>query len=146
MSWNPPNKLKSLHKSTENFGMAFQNTRAYRAAGFDVGDTVRITAVGGVLLLSSEDVDDGDFLEIVTAICGATGGRLEQSVTVEAYSSGEGGIQMTVTEPARSVGLRVGDRLTPYVSQEVSGLLALIPDTVRRDKIRDAIASVQQVA
>jgi hypothetical protein len=144
MPFSTPNRLKRSHIDSgspeNNSGLAFQNTRVYRKAGYEVDAEVRVVGVGGVLLIASQRVDDGELLELVSLLSGINDGGLGESATTKVCSSGEGGMQISVTGPAQSVGLINRQHLTPRNFGQDSGLVILIPEGIDSERIETAVS------
>lgn len=146
MAFTPPNRIKRLHidsKNPENnTGLAFQNTRLYRNAGYSVGTDVKVVGVGGVLVLASKQVDDGQLLELMSILSASDGGGMGESVTTRVRSSGDNGMEITVTRPARSVGLLRNQKMQPRSFGRDSGLIILIPENVDTRPVEKAVSMV----
>lgn len=146
MAFSPPNRLKRLHIDSKNpetdAGLAFQNTRVYRKAGYEVNAEVRVIGVGGVLVMASQKVDDGLLLELMSFLSASDGDGLGESVTTKVCAYGQGGIQITVTAPARSIGLMRGQKMQPRNFGRDSGLVILIPQDVHTDSIEKAVSMI----
>lgn len=146
MAFSTPNRLKRSYIDSSspenNAGLAFQNTRVYRKAGYEVDTEVRVIGVGGVLVLASQRVDDGQLLELMSLLSATDDGGLGESVTTKVCSSGEGGMQISVTGPAQSVGLMNRQQLTPRNFGQKSGLIILIPQGTKPERIEKAVSVV----
>lgn len=146
MVFSPPNKIKQLHidskDSENNTGLAFQNTRLYRNAGYSVGIEVKVIGIGGVLVLASQQVDGGQLLEFMSILSASDGGGVGETVTTKVRSSGDNGMQITVTRSARSIGLRKGQKMQPKCLGRDSGLVVLIPENIDSRPIEKAMRMV----
>jgi hypothetical protein len=143
MAFSPPNRLKRLHidskDSEADAGLAFQNTRVYRKAGYEVDTEVRVIGIGGVLVLASQRVDDGQLLELMSTLSASDGNGLGESATTKVCASGEGGMQITVTGPAQSVGLMRDQKMQPRNFGRDSGLVVLVPEHIDAKRIEDVV-------
>jgi hypothetical protein len=146
MSFDIPNRLKRLHIESGNpgndTGLAFQNTRVYRKAGYEVDAEVRVIGVGGVLVLASQKVDDGQLLDLMSTLSASDGNGLGESISTKVCASGQGGMQITVTGPARSIGLMRGQKMQPRNFGRDSGLVILVPDYIDAKRIESVVSMV----
>jgi hypothetical protein len=146
MAFSAPNRIKRLHINSscpaKDAGLAFQNTQIYRKAGYSVGTELKVVGVGSVLVLASQQVDDGLLLELMSVLSAADRDGLGESVSTKVRSSGDKGMQITVTRPARSIGLDKGRKMVPKNFGRNSGLIVLIPENVDASPIKKAVSMI----
>jgi len=146
MAFSPPNRIKQLHinsnRPEKDSGLAFQNTQVYRKAGYSVGTDVKVVGVGSILVLASQQVDDGLLLELMSVLSTAGRDGLGESVATTVRSSGEKGMQITVTGPARSIGLDKGRKMVPVNFGRNSGLIFLVPENVGAGPIEKVVSLI----
>lgn len=146
MAFSPPNRIKRLHINSscqeKDAGLAFQNTQVYRKAGYSVGTEVRVVGVGSVLVLASQQVDDGLLLELMSVLSASGRDGLGESVSTKVRSSGDKGMQITITGPARSIELNKGQKIVPRNFGRNSGLIVLIPENVDAGPIKKAVSMI----
>lgn len=146
MAFSPPNRIKRLHINSghpeKDAGLAFQNTQVYRKAGYSVGTDVKVVGVGSVLVLASQQVDDGLLLELMSVLSASGRDGLGASVVTKVRSSGDEGMQITITGPARSIGLDKGRKMVPKNFGRNSGLIVLIPENVDASPIKKAVSMI----
>ncbi|WP_147270929.1 hypothetical protein [Haloplanus salinus] len=146
MAFSPPNRIKRLHINSghpeKDAGLAFQNTQVYRKAGYSVGTDVKVVGVGSVLVLASQQVDDGLLLELMSVLSASGRDGLGASVATKVRSSGDEGMQITITGPARSIGLDKGRKMVPKNFGRNSGLIVLIPENVDASPIKKAVSMI----
>ena len=146
MAFSPPNRIKRLHINSghpeKDAGLAFQNTQVYRKAGYSVGTDVKVVGVGSVLVLASQQVDDGLLLELMSVLSASGRDGLGESVSTKVRSSGDEGMQITITGPARSIGLDKGRKMVPKNFGRNSGLIVLIPENVDASPIKKAVSMI----
>ena len=146
MAFSPPNRIKRLHINSghpeKDAGLAFQNTQVYRKAGYSVGTDVKVVGVGSVLVLASQQVDDGLLLELMSVLSASGRDGLGESVSTKVRSSGDKGMQITITGPARSIDLNKGQKIVPRNFGRNSGLIVLIPENVDVGPIKKAVSMI----
>ena len=146
MAFSPPNRIKRLHINSscpeKDAGLAFQNTQVYRKAGYSVGTEVRVVGVGSVLVLASQQVEDGLLLELISVLSASGRDGLGESVSTKVRSSGDKGMQITITGPARSIDLNKGQKIVPRNFGRNSGLIVLIQEDVDAGPIKKAVSMI----